>query len=200
MTAGRPERPGPHHHPFASPGVLSVVGHRGTYRSLHRAERAARHRSLRFGRKSDNDVVIVDTKASRLHAEIVVEDGSYVLHDRDSRNGTHVNEQRVTRHVLASGDVIRIGDETFRFETQEAMETVMDLSQADLPPAPAADPGLLRVTVVGGGPVGLAFALLLEDALGATSPSPSTTAAGPAGAPGWSGRTRRRATSAASRW
>ncbi|WP_405466074.1 FHA domain-containing protein [Streptomyces griseoaurantiacus] len=120
---------------------------------------------LRFGRKSDNDVVIVSTKASRLHAEIVVEDGSYVLHDRDSRNGTHVNEQRVTRHVLASGDVIRIGDETFRFETQEAMETVMDLSQADLPPAPAADPGLLRVTVVGGGPVGLAFALLLEDAL-----------------------------------
>jgi 2-polyprenyl-6-methoxyphenol hydroxylase-like FAD-dependent oxidoreductase len=119
---------------------------------------------LRFGRKSDNDVIIVSTSASRLHAEIVEENGAYVLHDRDSRNGTHVNGRRVTRHVLESGDVIRIGDETFLYETQEAMETVMDLSQADLPPA-VAHPGELRVTVVGGGPVGLAFALLLEDAL-----------------------------------
>jgi hypothetical protein len=41
----------------------------------------------------------------------------------------------------------------------------MDLSQMDLPRAPASDPGTLRVTVAGGGPVGLAFALMLEDAL-----------------------------------
>ncbi|WP_221359445.1 FHA domain-containing protein [Streptomyces beigongshangae] len=122
--------------------------------------------SLRFGRKSDNDVIIVSTSASRLHAEIVVEDGAFVLHDRDSRNGTYVNERRVTRHVLEHGDVIRIGDETFAFETQEALETVMDLSRFDLErPAVAANPGTLRVTVAGGGPVGLAFALMLEDAL-----------------------------------
>ncbi|WP_413755446.1 FHA domain-containing protein [Streptomyces sp. MMBL 11-3] len=121
--------------------------------------------SLRFGRKSDNDVIIVSTSASRLHAEIVVEDGAFVLHDRNSRNGTHVNDRRITRHVLEHGDVIRIGDETFAFETQEALETVMDLSQLDMPRAPAADPGTLRVTVAGGGPVGLAFALMLEAAL-----------------------------------
>lgn len=121
---------------------------------------------LTFGRKSDNDVVIVSVSASRLHAEIVTEDGAYVLHDRGSRNGTYVNEQRVTRHELTPGDTIRIGDETFLFETQEAVETVMDLSQLALPRADAAvDPGVLRVTVSGGGPVGLAFALLLESAL-----------------------------------
>lgn len=120
---------------------------------------------LRFGRKSDNDVIIVSVSASRLHTEIVEEDGAFVLHDR-SRNGTFVNDQRVTRHVLVPGDSIRIGDETFLFETQEAVETVMDLSQLDLPRANAsANPGELRVTVSGGGPVGLAFALLLENAL-----------------------------------
>ena len=122
--------------------------------------------SLRFGRKSDNDVIIVSTSASRLHAEILVEDDAFVLHDRNSRNGTYVNDRRVTRHVLEHGDVIRIGDETFAFETQEALETVMDLSQLDMPRASAsASPGTLRVTVAGGGPVGLAFALMLEDAL-----------------------------------
>ncbi|MFF9490495.1 FHA domain-containing protein [Streptomyces sp. NPDC014676] len=120
---------------------------------------------LTFGRKSDNDVVIVSVSASRLHAEIVTEDDTYVLHDRGSRNGTYVNEQRVTRHELTPGDTIRIGDETFLFETQEAVETVMDLSQLALPRAEAADPGVLRVMVTGGGPVGLAFALLLESAL-----------------------------------
>ncbi|BFO19699.1 hypothetical protein SHKM778_60870 [Streptomyces sp. KM77-8] len=67
---------------------------------------------------------------------------------------------------MAPGDTIRIGDETFLFETQEAVETVMDLSQMDLPRAGAVvDPGVLRVTVSGGGPVGLAFALLVEEAL-----------------------------------
>ncbi|MFJ8504864.1 FHA domain-containing protein [Streptomyces avermitilis] len=120
---------------------------------------------LRFGRKSDNDVIIVSVSASRLHTEIVAEDGAFVLYDR-SKNGTFVNDQRVTRHVLAPGDSIRIGDETFLFETQEALETVIDLSQLDLPRANAsANPGELRVTVTGGGPVGLAFALLLENAL-----------------------------------
>lgn len=120
---------------------------------------------LRFGRKSDNDVVIVSVSASRLHTEIVAEGGEFVLYDR-SKNGTFVNDQPVTRHVLVPGDSIRIGDETFLFETQEAVETVLDLSQLDLPRANAsANPGELRVTVSGGGPVGLAFALLLENAL-----------------------------------
>ncbi|MGA5509068.1 FHA domain-containing protein [Streptomyces umbrinus] len=120
---------------------------------------------LTFGRKSDNGVVIVSVSASRLHAEIVAEDAGFVLYDR-SRNGTFVNDQRVTRHVLRANDRIRIGEETFLFESQDAVETVMDLSLLDMPRAEAsADPGLLRVTITGGGPVGLAFALTLENML-----------------------------------
>ncbi|MGA5454249.1 FHA domain-containing protein [Streptomyces umbrinus] len=120
---------------------------------------------LTFGRKSDNGVVIVSVSASRLHAEIVEEDAGFVLYDR-SRNGTFVNDQRVTRHVLRANDRIRIGEETFLFESQDAVETVMDLSLLDMPQAEAsADPGLLRVTITGGGPVGLAFALTLENML-----------------------------------
>ncbi|MFI1396897.1 FHA domain-containing protein [Streptomyces sp. NPDC020681] len=121
---------------------------------------------LTFGRKSDSGVVIVSANASRLHAEIVVEDAGFVLYDRDSRNGTFVNDQRVTRHVLRPNDLIRIGEESFLYEAQDAMETVMDLSQLDAPQVGAvADPGVLRVTITGGGPVGLAFALSLEEML-----------------------------------
>ncbi|MQS09623.1 FHA domain-containing protein, partial [Streptomyces sp. IF17] len=121
---------------------------------------------LTFGRKSDNGVVIVSPNASRLHAEIVREDAGFVLYDRDSRNGTYVNDERVTRHVLRPNDRIRIGDETFVYEAQDVMETVVNLSQLKLPHLDrAADPGTLRVTVSGGGPVGLAFALALEERL-----------------------------------
>ncbi|MEV7283223.1 FHA domain-containing protein [Streptomyces sp. NPDC093252] len=120
---------------------------------------------LTFGRKSDNGVVIVSQRASRLHAEIVTEDGRHVLYDRDSRNGTFVNDERITRHVLRPNDCIRIGEETFLYEAQDALETVMDLSLLDVPRVDVADPGVLRVTVSGGGPVGLAFALSLEEML-----------------------------------
>ncbi|MFD3774846.1 FHA domain-containing protein [Streptomyces sp. NPDC058612] len=120
---------------------------------------------LSFGRKDDSGVVIVSPSASRLHAEILTEDAGFVLYDRDSRNGTFVNDQRVTRHVLRPSDCIRIGDETFLYEAQDAMETVIDLSLLDLPRPSATDPGTLRVTVSGGGPVGLAFALALDEML-----------------------------------
>lgn len=120
---------------------------------------------LSFGRKSDSGVVIVSPSASRLHAEILAEDAGFVLYDRDSRNGTFVNDQRVTRHVLRPNDCIRIGDETFLYEASDVMETVMDLSLLDVPRPSAADPGTLRVTVTGGGPVGLAFALALDEML-----------------------------------
>ncbi|GHJ37350.1 FHA domain-containing protein [Streptomyces sp. TS71-3] len=122
---------------------------------------------LTFGRKSDNGVVIVSQKASRLHAEIVEEDAGFVLYDRNSRNGTFVNDERITRHVLRPDDCIRIGDETFLYASQDAMETVMDLSHLDEAPRGAAsdDPTVLHVTVTGGGPVGLAFALTLENML-----------------------------------
>jgi pSer/pThr/pTyr-binding forkhead associated (FHA) protein len=38
------------------------------------------------------------------------------LVDASSTNGCFVNDVRVTRHRLRDGDLVRIGDRTFRFE------------------------------------------------------------------------------------
>jgi FHA domain len=103
--------------------------------------------SITFGRSDENDVVLNNLLTSRVHAELRYEDGGYLLHDRGSSNGTWVNGRRVTVHRLRPGDEIVIGGEGFRFETSASM--------------PA-----LRVTVTGGGPVGLSFALLLEHLMG----------------------------------
>ncbi len=65
----------------------------------------------RIGRESSNDVQLMDTEASRSHAEIrFASDGSYDLVDLGSSNGTRVNSDRITRHRLASGDRIEVGN------------------------------------------------------------------------------------------
>ncbi len=38
---------------------------------------------------------------------------NYVLEDLGTPNGTFVNDQRIQRHTLASGDAIRLGDAVF---------------------------------------------------------------------------------------
>jgi len=122
-------------------------------------------RPITLGRGDVNDVVLTSAEASRFHAEVRPEADGYVLHDRGSINGTLVNGKPVTAHQLRSGDEIAIGDETFRFESLDPSATVVATPIArrasQSPPA-----SVLRVTVTGGGPVGLSFALLLEDLMG----------------------------------
>jgi len=65
---------------------------------------------LTFGRGDDPNVKIDDTLVSRMHARICQhENGSYVIEDLESRNGTQVNGMAVARQVLAYGDRIQIG-------------------------------------------------------------------------------------------
>ncbi|GII05018.1 FHA domain-containing protein [Planobispora takensis] len=116
-----------------------------------------------FGRRPDSSVVIASRRASRCHARVRHEGGRYVLHDLGSRNGTLVNGVRVTSHVLRPGDLIMIGEERFRFlAADETADEVTDEAATLLDPSVP----VLRVSISGGGPVGLSLALLLEDLMG----------------------------------
>ena len=127
---------------------------------------------ITFGRGDHNDVVLPSERASWVHAELRHEDDAYVLEDRGSSNGTWVNGARVTVHQLQPGDEITIGDEIFRVEVSEPENTTLAATVAFAARnATVVSPGRavarpLRVTVTGGGPVGLSFALLLEDLMG----------------------------------
>ncbi|MBN2005457.1 MAG: protein kinase [Anaerolineae bacterium] len=86
--------------------------------------------NLSLGRDPGNDVALTgDALVSRQHAQIVTEDGQCVLYDRNSVNGIFVNNQRVLRHVLQSGDVIQICNSAFRFT-----------GEGTPPPLPASQP------------------------------------------------------------
>jgi pSer/pThr/pTyr-binding forkhead associated (FHA) protein len=76
--------------------------------------------SLVFGRDATCDVVVPGKDVSRRHAEIVQTTKGYLVVD-SSTNGTFVNEERVEgQRLLARADVIRIGDENFRFYADAA--------------------------------------------------------------------------------
>src|SRR6266567_9060273 len=68
-----------------------------------------------FGREAGSDIVVGGKDVSRRHAEIMQTPRGYVLVD-SSTNGTFVNEERVQgQRVLQRADVIRMGEESFRF-------------------------------------------------------------------------------------
>jgi pSer/pThr/pTyr-binding forkhead associated (FHA) protein len=68
-----------------------------------------------IGRSRDNNIHLTDERASRHHARIDLQQGTFVISDLDSANGTFVNGQRIQRHALRSGDEIRIGDTHLNF-------------------------------------------------------------------------------------
>src|SRR5712691_13038376 len=92
--------------------------------------------SLVFGREAGSDVVVVGKDVSRRHAEIMQTPKGYLLVD-SSTNGTFVNEGRVEgQRILARADVIRRGDDRFRFYPEVAPATAPPPTR----PGPAASP------------------------------------------------------------
>jgi FHA domain-containing protein len=86
-----------------------------------RLEEAEGDRGWIIGRRRGIAVSLdYDPFISAENSEITREDGRYVLHDlRSSRNGTHVNWQRLPRggaHTLVPGDVVGVGRSLLLFQ------------------------------------------------------------------------------------
>ena len=62
-----------------------------------------------IGRRGTNDLQLTGTDISRLHAEILRNNGQYLVRDCGSRCGTYVNGTQVTEKRLSHGDKIQVG-------------------------------------------------------------------------------------------
>jgi len=91
--------------------------------------------SVTIGRATINDIVLGDSKVSRVHARLQYSDEGLNLVDLGSANGTRVNGLPIERAAVAPGDVIELGDSTLRYETEppqtEPEVTLLD-SEADV--------------------------------------------------------------------
>jgi hypothetical protein len=72
--------------------------------------------AARVGRSPESDVHLPDPSVSRNHALVDVQNGSLVVHDGGSTNGTYVNGERIDSAVLKTGDVVAFGKAELRVE------------------------------------------------------------------------------------
>ncbi len=63
----------------------------------------------RFGRSSTNDFQIDHPSISSNHCEIILENGTVLIRDISSTNGTFIDDKRVHEAVLKSGQSFRLG-------------------------------------------------------------------------------------------
>ncbi len=94
-------------------------------------------RSLLVGRDATCDIIVADRQVSRYHARFNISRERIILEDLSSKNGTHVNGQRILDDVtLQDGDVIQIAlaqkfvfvssDSTLPLEIHEGLNTITD--------------------------------------------------------------------------
>jgi adenylate cyclase len=76
------------------------------------------------GRAADAGLVLDDKHASRHHAAITRESGAWVITDLNSGNGLYINGERVSRKVLAGGDVILVGHSRLVFDEAKGSSEV----------------------------------------------------------------------------
>jgi hypothetical protein len=91
----------------------------GPYRGR---EKTLGEKAVTIGRDAEAGIQILDRSASRFHAEIFPVGGMFFVRDLDSKNGTYVNDDRLTdEELLRENDVIKIGTTEMIFESGTAL-------------------------------------------------------------------------------
>ncbi len=74
-----------------------------------------------IGRGKDNDLQLLEDGISQYHAKILFDNDKWSLYDMNSSNGTKINGKKIDKPVLLKPkDVIYIGNNALRFETEES--------------------------------------------------------------------------------
>lgn len=79
-----------------------------------------------IGRAPDNDLVIDNLAVSNHHARVSCQDGNLFVEDLQSLNGTFLNDMRIERAALHSGNRIQIGKHTILVDATRDHQPTMD--------------------------------------------------------------------------
>lgn len=91
--------------------IVAINGpHRGTDFRLFSGKNVV-------GTAADCDVVITDPYLSARHCTVRYESGNFVVIDLDSRNGTYVNQKKISKEDLIDNDTLRLGKSEFKFKS-----------------------------------------------------------------------------------
>ena len=91
---------------------------------------------ITIGRNNNSDIQINNLGASKKHAAISRQNGSYFIEDLNSTNGTLLNNEPVTKAGLSGNDVITIGKHTLFVSIQKGRSDTQGLSEATIKISP----------------------------------------------------------------
>jgi two-component system NtrC family sensor kinase len=118
----------------ALPALFVIQGrNRGTRYDLADVEGA-----MSIGREAGNAIRLEDNEVSRRHAEVRRVGELFVVGDLKSSNGTFVNDRKIERAELVSGDRIRVGSTVFAYARDADAEEAIRLVDI-VPPTSAVD-------------------------------------------------------------
>jgi anti-anti-sigma factor len=94
---------------------------------------------ITIGRSRDNMIIISDSKISRFHACLELQNDKWILSDLKTMNGTYMNKTRLDRVTLVHSDSFTIGFTTFTFyDENAAIEPTLKFDEEKTPPLDAA--------------------------------------------------------------
>lgn len=69
------------------------------------------------GTAANCDIVITDAYLSARHCTIRYDNGDFIIIDLDSRNGTFVNQKKISKYDLIDNDTVKLGKSEFKFKS-----------------------------------------------------------------------------------
>lgn len=94
-------------------GVLYFVADKGNGEAIK-----LRRDATIFGREK-GDIIVQDHEISSTHCQIQNINGVYHIFDMNSTNGTFVNNERIVKAKLSPGDIVTVGQTSFRFQLED---------------------------------------------------------------------------------
>ena len=74
---------------------------------------------MSLGRDRNMQIPLRDANVSRSHAELIYDNGRWILRDLGSTNGSFINGQRVGQMELKDGDIIELGVTVLEFREDQ---------------------------------------------------------------------------------
>ncbi len=99
---------------------------------------------MNIGRRPGNDIVLDNMAVSGAHASIFTIGEDSFVQDLNSTNGTLVNNKRITKHHLADGDVVTIGNHSLTYINEKAVKAAPDLAKTVILSAPKQDDAVAK--------------------------------------------------------
>jgi hypothetical protein len=91
---------------------------------------------VNIGRDPSNQIHLEDLRVSRMHAQLRLIQGQFVIFDLDSMGGTFVNDVAVSSHLLHPGDVIHLAGVPLVYGLEEEFPSGLTQELPADPPLP----------------------------------------------------------------